>query len=341
MLKKKDRYNVAIVGATGAVGVEFLEVLAKRHFPIAKLTLLASKNSVGKKMRYDGKDHAVEELTKDSFKDVDFALFSAGGSRSKEFAKIAVDAGAIVIDNSSAFRLDSNVPLVVPEINPEAAFTHKGIIANPNCTTIIMGVAIYPIHKINPIKRIVVASYQAVSGAGAKALEELKAQQKAIAQGSIPVASVLPHVIADNVFSHNSPVLENGYNEEEMKMVKETQKIFGGADIQVSPTCVRVPIARAHSEAIHLELSHAADVVKIKEALQNAPGLRVVDDPARNLFPMPRDVSGQDDVFVGRIRKDPFLSNGINLFACGDQLLKGAALNAVQIAELLIRNASR
>lgn len=338
MLKKKDRYNVAIVGATGAVGVEFLQVLAKRNFPIAELTLLASKNSVGKKMHFAGKDWPVQELTKDSFKGVDIALFSAGGSRSKEFAKIAVAAGAIVIDNSSAFRMDPNVPLVVPEINPEAALQHKGIIANPNCTTIIMGVAIYPIHKINPIKRIVVASYQAVSGAGAKALEELKEQQKAVVEGNTPVANILPHVIADNVFSHNSPVLENGYNEEEMKMVKETQKIFGSTDIQISPTCVRVPIARAHSEAIHLELSHAADSNKIREALQNAPGIHIVDDPKRNLFPMPLDVSGQDAVFVGRIRKDPFLANGINLFVCGDQLLKGAALNAVQIAELLIRN---
>lgn len=338
MLKKKDRYNVAVVGATGAVGVEFLRVLAKRKFPIAELTLLASKNSIGKKMHFEGKDWPVQELTKDSFKGVDIALFSAGGSRSKEFAKIAVEAGTIVIDNSSAFRMDPNVPLVVPEINPEAAFKHKGIIANPNCTTIIMGLAIYPIHQINPIKRIVVASYQAVSGAGAKALEELKEQQKAVVEGGTPVASVLPHVIADNVFSHNSPVLENGYNEEEMKMVKETQKIFGSTDIQVSPTCVRVPIARAHSEAIHLELSHAADINRIKEVLQNAPGVRIVDDPKRNLFPMPLDVSGQDDIFVGRIRKDPFLANGVNLFVCGDQLLKGAALNAVQIAELLIQN---
>lgn len=338
MFIKKDFYNVAIVGATGAVGIEFLNVLAKRKFPIATLKLLASKNSVGKKIKFSGKDYLVEELTEKSFAGIDIALFSAGGARSKEFAAAAVNAGAVVIDNSSAFRMDPKVPLVVPEINPEAAFQHQGIIANPNCTTIIMAVAVYPIHKINPIKRIVVASYQAVSGAGAKALEELKSQQRALVEGRVPKAEVLPHVIADNIFCHNSPVLENGYNEEEMKMVSETQKIFGNDTIQISPTCVRVPIARAHSEAIHLELKNDVDLVAIREALVKAPGVRIVDDPKRGYFPMPLDVSGKDEVLVGHIRKDTFLKNGINLFVCGDQLLKGAALNAIQIAETLIAN---
>lgn len=341
MLTNKTEYTVAVVGATGAVGAEFLNVLAKRKFPIGQLKLLASKNSVGKTLRFAGRDYPVEELTGESFAGVDIALFSAGGSRSKEFAAQAVKSGAVVIDNSSAFRMDPDVPLIVPEINPEAAFKHRGIIANPNCTTIILGVAVFPIHKINPIRRIVVASYQAVSGAGAKALEELRGQVRAAAEGREPEAKILPHVIANNVFSHNSPILENGYNEEEMKMVQETHKIFGDDSIQVSPTCVRVPIERAHSEAIHLELSRPVDLAAVKDALRNAPGLLIVDDPARNRFPMPRDASGQDAVLVGRIRTDPFLKNGLNLFVSGDQLLKGAALNAVQIAELLVHNTAR
>lgn len=336
-MNKKNKYNIAIAGATGAVGVEFLNVLAQRKFPVGELKLLASKNSVGKKMDFCGKSYPVEELTADSFKGCDIALFSAGGSRSKEFAQAAINAGAVVIDNSSAFRMDPNVPLVVPEINPEDAFKHKGIIANPNCTTIIMGVAVYPIHKINPIKRAVVATYQAVSGAGAKALDELKKQLQDLAQGKEPKAEVLKWVIANNVFSHNSPMLDNGYNEEEMKMVKETRKIFHDDKITVSPTCVRVPIYRAHSEAIHLELTNPVDVQAVREALAKAPGVTIVDDRKENRFPMPLEVSGKDDVFVGRIREDLDNKNGINLFCCGDQLLKGAALNAVQIAEVLIR----
>lgn len=336
-MNKKNKYNIAIAGATGAVGVEFLNVLAQRKFPVGELKLLASKNSVGKKMDFCGKSYPVEELTADSFKGCDIALFSAGGSRSKEFAQAAINAGAVVIDNSSAFRMDPNVPLVVPEINPEDAFKHKGIIANPNCTTIIMGVAVYPIHKINPIKRAVVATYQAVSGAGAKALDELKKQLQDLAQGKEPKAEVLKWVIANNVFSHNSPMLDNGYNEEEMKMVRETRKIFHDDKITVSPTCVRVPIYRAHSEAIHLELTNPVDVQAVREALAKAPGVTIVDDRKENRFPMPLEVSGKDDVFVGRIREDLDNKNGINLFCCGDQLLKGAALNAVQIAEVLIR----
>jgi aspartate-semialdehyde dehydrogenase len=335
-MQKKSLYNVAIVGATGAVGVEFLKVLEDRKFPVGNLTLLASARSVGKKMSFKGKDYPVEELTADSFKGVDIALFSAGGSRSKEFAQAAVKAGAVVIDNSSAFRMDPNVPLVVPEINPQDALKHKGIIANPNCTTIIMGVAIYPIHQINPIKRAVVATYQAVSGAGAQALEELRIQQEDLVAGRAPKAKVLKHVIANNVFSHNSDIKENGYNEEELKMVKETHKIFHDDNIQISPTCVRVPIYRAHSEAIHLELTNPADLEAIAKVLAKAPGVTIVDDRANNHFPMPLEVTGKDNVLVGRLRGDPFLKNGVNLFVCGDQLLKGAALNAVQIAELLI-----
>lgn len=336
-MQKKSKYNVAIVGATGAVGVEFLKVLEERNFPIDQLKLLASSRSVGKTMPFRGKDYPVEELTATSFAGVDIALFSAGGPRSKEFAPAAVKAGAVVVDNSSAYRMDPTVPLIVPEINPQDTFKHKGIIANPNCTTIIMGVAIYPIHKINPIKRIVVSSYQAVSGAGAVALEELKLQLQDLVAGKEPQAKVFKHVIANNVFSHDSAILENGYNQEEMKMVHETRKIFGDDSINVTPTCVRVPIYRAHSEAIHLELQNPADLGAIRHALESAPGVRVVDDRTKNYFPMPLDVTGKDEVLVGRLRADTALKNGVNLFACGDQLLKGAALNAVQIAELLIQ----
>lgn len=336
MVQKKDKYHVTIVGATGAVGIEMLQVLAARNFPVGQLTLLASKNSVGKKFVFKGKEYAVSELKMDSFTGVDFALFSAGGSRSKEFAPAAVKAGAVVIDNSSTFRMDPTVPLVVPEINPQDAFKHKGIIANPNCTTIIMGVAVYPIHKINPVKRMVIATYQAVSGAGAKALEELKNQQRDLMNGRKPEASVFSHVIANNVFSHDSPMQDNGYNQEEMKMVHETHKIFGDDSIRVTPTCIRVPIYRAHSEAIHLELAHDVDMNAVREALVKAPGIDLVDDRHAGHFPMPLDVTGKDNVAVGRLREDTFLKNGLNLFVCGDQLLKGAALNAVQIAELLI-----
>lgn len=338
MLHKKSKYNVAIAGATGAVGIEFLKVLEKRKFPVGELKLLASKRSVGKKLVFAGREYPVLELTSESFKDVDIALFSAGGARSKEFAPAAVRAGAVVVDNSSAFRMDPAVPLVVPEVNPEAIFTHQGIIANPNCTTIIMAVAVFPIHKINPIKRIVVASYQAVSGAGAKALEELKNQLQDLIQDKAPQAKVFKHVIANNVFSHDSDMLDNGYNQEEMKMLHETRKIFKCPDLQVSPTCIRVPIFRAHSEAIHLELTNKVDLNSVRKSLENASGVKIIDDRAKNYFPMPLDVTGRDEVLVGRLREDLNLPNGLNLFVCGDQILKGAALNAVQIAEILINN---
>lgn len=330
------KFNVAIAGATGAVGTEMIRVLEERNFPIGELRLLASKRSAGKEVMFKGQAVVVQELTKESFKNIDIALFSAGGSRSKEFAPIAVQDGALVIDNSSAFRMDPKVPLVVPEINPDAAKEHQGIIANPNCTTIIMGVALYPIHQHNPIKRIDIASYQAVSGAGAVAVEELKNQQKAAVQGQSASAEVFKHVIVNNVFSHDSDILENGFNQEEMKMVNETHKIFANDSIQVCPTCVRVPIERAHSEAIHIQLQNPVDLKQIKSWLSDAPGIYLQDDAAQNHFPMPLDVSGKDDVAVGRLRKDLFNSNAMSLFVCGDQLLKGAALNAVQIAELFV-----
>lgn len=330
---KKQKYNVAIVGATGVVGMEFLRVLEKRNFPVANLKLLASRRSVGKTRRFQDQEITVQELTADSFHGVDIAFFSAGSDRSKEFAPKAVAAGALVVDNSSAFRQDPKVPLVIPEINPETIKNHHGIIANPNCTTIIMCLAIHPIHQLNPIRHIVVASYQAVSGAGLAALAELKNQQKAILNGQTPQAKVFKHVIADNIFSHDSTILESGYNQEEEKMIFETRKILGMENLAISPTCVRVPIARAHSEAIHLELTHDVNLLEIRQALQKAPGIRVVDDRRQNLFPMPINTSGQDLVLVGRMRTDFNDPKHCQLFVCGDQLLKGAALNAVQIAE--------
>lgn len=336
-MQKKQSYNVAIVGATGAVGQEILNVLARRSFPIDQLKLLASERSAGNKIEFQNKTYTVEELTLDSFSDVDFALFSAGGARSKEFAKAAVDAGAIVIDNSSAFRMDENVPLVIPEINPEAAHQHQGIIANPNCTTIIMCMAIFPIHKINPIKRITVASYQAVSGAGAAAVDELYSQQKQILSGEKPTKEIFKHVIANNIFSHDSDVKDNGYNEEELKMVNETRKILNHPHLEVAPTCIRVPIERAHSEAISLELTNpVTDLTTIRQKIGEFKGNQIIDNATENMFPMPLLASGQDDVLVGRIRKDLSSANTLQLFVCGDQLLKGAALNAVQIAELFL-----
>ena len=328
--------TVAVVGSTGAVGLEMLSILEERNFPIKDLKLLASKNSAGKTQSFAGKDYTVEELTADSFAGVDIALFSAGGSRSKEFAPAAVKAGALVIDNSSAYRMDPNVPLVVPEINPEVAKDHQGIIANPNCTTIIMGVALFPIHKKWGIKRIVVSTYQAVSGAGAKAVEEWKTQQQQIFAGGTPKAEIFSHVIANNIFSHDSAMQANGFNEEEMKMVNETRKIFGDESIQVAPTCIRVPIERAHSESITLELNKPASLDEIRQEIGNSNGVQILDESATQTYPMPSLVSGKNDVLVGRIRSDLFEANTVHMFVCGDQLRKGAALNAVQIAELFL-----
>ena len=334
----KNGYNVAIAGATGAVGDEMIRTLEKRNFPVNKLRLLASSRSVGKKMDFRGQKIAVEELTHGSFDGVEIALFSAGGSRSKEFAHSAVNAGAVVIDNSSAFRMDSDVPLVVPEINPEDVKLHKGIIANPNCTTIIMLVALKPLYDLSPLKKIIVSTYQSASGAGAQAMEELRNQTNQILAGSEITKQAFPHQIAFNLFSHNSAIDESGYCEEERKMVNETRKILHDESIKVCPSTIRVPVLRAHSESINIEQERKVTVDEAKKALTNAPGVVVVDDPQRNLFPMPIDVTGKDEVSVGRIRDDLSSDKGLALFACGDQLLKGAALNAVQIAEELIKS---
>ena len=331
--------NVAVVGATGAVGQEFLTVLAERKFPIKNLKLLASAKSAGKTVDFQGKTYTVEELTKDSFKDVQIALFSAGGSISKEFAPAAVAAGAVVVDNSSAFRMKDGIPLVVPEVNPEQIHKHVGIIANPNCSTIIMNVPVWPLHKVNRVKRLVISTYQAVSGAGAWGLYELDAQMKAYAAGQPITKEKFPHQIVNNVFAHNSKVdPATGYNEEEIKMVNETRKIFADPKIMVTATCVRVPVPRAYSESINIEFERPMTPQQVKEILAKAPGVKIVDDIAANHFPMPLEASGQDDVLVGRIRQDISREDGrgIDLFVAGDQIRKGAATNAIQIAEKLI-----
>src|SRR5881227_2916789 len=330
--------HVAIVGATGAVGQELLTVLAERNFPIKSLKLLASARSAGKAVTFKGQTYTVEELTKDSFKDVKIAFFSAGGSISKEFAAAAVAAGVVVVDNTSAFRMKDGIPLVVPEVNPEQIHKHVGIIANPNCSTIIMNVPVWPLHKVNRVRRLVVSTYQAVSGAGAWGLYELDAQLKSYAAGEAIKKEKFPHQIANNLFSHNTKIGANGYNEEENKMVNETRKIFADPRLMVTATCVRVPIPRAHSESINLEFERPITPAQVREILSKAPGVTIVDNPEANHFPMPLEASGQDNVLVGRIRQDISREDGrgIELFVSGDQVRKGAATNAVQIAELLI-----
>ena len=325
------------MGATGAVGTEFLAILAQRDFQMDSLKLLASYRSAGKKLPFAGEELTVEELTEESFDGIDLVLASAGGSLSKRFDPIAVQAGAVVIDNTSAFRMDPEVPLVVPEVNAQDIKTHKGIIANPNCSTIIMNVPVWPLHKANPLERIVVSTYQAASGAGAAAMAELKEGARAFLDGKEFEPKILPHQAAFNVFSHNSPVGEDGYNEEERKMINETRKIFHAPDVMITATCVRVPVLRAHSESINLRFGNPITPAEVTEILSGAPGVKIVDDPQRSYFPMPIDASGGDDILVGRIRQDVSQADGrgIEMFVSGDQIRKGAALNAVQIAELL------
>jgi aspartate-semialdehyde dehydrogenase len=331
-------YSVAVVGATGAVGVEMIQTLEKRGFPVKNLRLFASERSVGKKLKFKGSDVNVELLKAGEFQGIDFALFSAGASRSKEFAHGAAKQGAVVIDNSSAFRMEPDVPLVVPEVNPEDARKHKGIIANPNCSTAIMLVAVYPLHKADPVKRIVVSTYQAASGAGAKAMAELEEQTHLLLHGKDVKAEALPQRIAFNLFPHVDVFLDNGYTKEEMKFVNESRKIMHHPTLKISATCVRVPVYRAHSEAVNIEFERPITAAEARAILSKAPGVQVVDDPANKKYPMPIDASGMYDCLVGRIRQDVSRDDGrgIELFVSGDQLLKGAALNAVQIAELLV-----
>jgi aspartate-semialdehyde dehydrogenase len=328
--------NVAIAGATGAVGGEFLKLMEARDFPIKNLKLLASERSVGKKLEYCGEQITVEELTPKSFKGVDLAFFSAGKGRSKEFVHHAVDSGTVVIDNSSAFRMDPDVPLVVPEINPHMAFKHNGIIANPNCSTIQMVVALYPLHKAATINRVVVSTYQSTSGAGAKGMSELLKQTSAWVNNEPMEVSVFPAQIAFNLFPHVDVFLENGYTREEMKMVNETRKIMDAPEMGISATCVRVPVLRAHSEAIWIETERKLTPQEAREILEKAPGIVVKDEPVAGGYPMPWDVDETVEIYVGRIREDFSHPRGLAFWVVADQLYKGAALNSIQIAEVLV-----
>ena len=330
------KVRIAILGATGAVGTELLELLDSRNFPIAELKLLASPRSAGRTLSFQGEELPVEAVSEKSFDNVDLVLASAGGGTSKAWAAKAVERGAVVIDNSSAFRMNPEVPLVIPEVNPDAVATHQGIIANPNCTTILMAMAVWPLHQVQPVQRIVAATYQSASGAGMRAMEEVKAQAQAILNGETPPTECFPYPLAFNLFPHNTPINDQGYCEEEMKMVNETRKIFNAPQLRISATCVRVPVLRAHSEAINLEFAQPMSVSKAREVLANAPGVQVVEDWQANYFPMPIDATGRDEVLVGRIRQDLSHPCGLELWLCGDQVRKGAALNAVQIAELLV-----
>ncbi len=327
--------HVAIVGATGAVGIEMIATLERRRFPVGKLTLLASARSAGKALNFRGVSVPVAELREDSFAGVDVALFSAGASISKKFAPIAVQSDAIVIDNSSAFRLDENVPLVIPEINGDDVRKHRGIIANPNCTTAVTLMALYPLHRAFGVKRIFAASYQAVSGTGAQAIDELRAQvEDTIAQRPLK-PNVYPHPIAFNVLPHVDAFLDTGYTKEEMKMQHEGRRIMHHQTFRASVTCVRVPVYRTHSVAVNAEFQKPVSLEKARDVCAKAPGLELVDNPALNEYPMPLTCAGRDNCQVGRLRIDCALENGLAFWVCGDQLLKGAALNAVQIAELL------
>jgi aspartate-semialdehyde dehydrogenase len=321
------------------VGVDLIKCLEARRFPLSQLRLLASARSAGKLLQFQGQPLVVEELTEQSFEGVDLALFSAGGAISKRFAPAAVASGAVVIDNSSAFRLDAGVPLVIPEINPETALQHNGIIANPNCSTIISITPLWPIHSLNRIRRVAVATYQAASGAGAAAMEELRESTRAWLEERPFEHSVLPHPYAFNAFSHNSPVdPATGYNEEELKIMRETRKIFADEDVRVTATCVRIPVLRAHCVAINFECESPISAAEVRQILAHAPGVKLVDDPERYYFPMPVEATGPDALLVGRLRQDLSDPTGrsVAMFVAGDQLLKGAALNAVQIAELLL-----
>ena len=329
--------HLAIVGATGAVGREFIELLAERGLGTREIALLASARSAGVRIEVNGVPHTVTELAEDSFRGVDLAFFSAGAGVSRRYAPLAVDAGAIVLDNSSAFRMDDDVPLVVPEINPQAVRTHRGIIANPNCSTIIMAVAVWPLHAVNPVRRIVVSTYQAASGAGAAAMRELERQSRDVLAGRPAEPEAFPFPIAFNLFSHDSALDESGYNAEEIKMAAETRKIFSDPSIGITATCIRVPVLRAHSEAINLTFDRPMTADEARRVLSEAAGLRVVDSRDPQHFPMPIEASGIDEVLVGRIRQDLSQPDGrgLGLFVSGDQLRKGAALNALQIADLL------
>lgn len=331
--------SIAVVGATGAVGTEMLRILEERNFPFSTLRVFASERSKGQKVTCKGKEYSLEVLEGSSFEGIDIALFSAGSETTKQYRKAFNDAGCLIIDNSSACRMDEDVPLVIPEINGNDALHHNGLIAVPNCSAIVMLMAIYPIYKLAKVKRIVVSTYQAVSGAGAKALAELQSQTREIVEGKAPTMNVLPHQIAFNLFSHNTTINDEGYNGEEWKVIHESKKILHDDDIAIGVTCVRVPVERAHSESINIEFTERRpSLEEIYTALENAPGVKIVDDKVNNYFPMPLEASGKDDVLVGRMRYDVSNPMAIDIFASGDQLRKGAALDAIQIAEYLLEH---
>jgi len=332
-----DKYRVAIVGATGLVGSEFIKVLEQRNFPIGNIQLFASDRSAGKKLLFNHAEYEVKETNTDSFHDVDIAFFSAGTDTSKYFAPIAAQSGAVVIDNSAAFRMDENVPLVVPEVNAEDIKKHKGIIANPNCSTIQMVTALYPLHKTNPIKRIIVTTFQSVSGTGSAAVEELSAQSVQVLNGQVTAPSVYPHQIAFNTLPHIDAFLDNAYTKEEWKMLEETRKIMHAEDMLVSATCVRVPVFTSHSEAVNIEFTNPISAEEARVILSQAPGVNVLDNPYASLYPTPWMAAGTDATYVGRIRQDVSCSNGLVMWIVSDNIRKGAALNAVQIAEEMIK----
>ena len=330
-------YNVAVVGATGAVGEEMLRILEERRFPLRNLRVIASERSEGRALKFCGENLKVERLRGLSFRGVEIALFSAGAEISKEFSPQAVKKGSVVVDNSSAFRMESGVPLVVPEVNPDALKSHQGIIANPNCSTIQLVVAINPLHQITRIKRLVISTYQAVSGTGREAIEELKHQSQQWLKGEEIKKEVYPHQIAFNLLPHIGEFLTNGYTEEELKLVNETKKIMKDDHLSVTATCVRVPVFIGHSEAVTVEMEKELSVNQVKKILSRAPGVVLQDNSAHHLYPLPLEAAGKDEVFVGRIRKDESIKNGVNLWIVADNLRKGAALNTIQIAELLIK----
>ena len=332
-------YRVAIVGATGLVGQEFIRVLEQRDFPMTSVELLASDRSAGKKLLVDNREVEVKETTSESFEGIDIALFSAGAEISRYFSPMAAKSGAVVIDNSSAFRMVPTVPLVVPEVNPEDIRWHKGIIANPNCSTIQMVVALYPLHRVNPIKRVIVDTYQAVSGTGSAAVDELTKQAKQVLDGQNTIPHVYPHQIAFNVLPEIDVFLDNGYTREEWKLVEETRKIMHADDIAISATCVRVPVFTGHSEAVHIEFSQPMLPDEAERILAQAPGVKILDDPAISLYPQAWSAVGTNEVFVGRIRRDVSHPNGLTMWVVADNLRKGAALNAVQIAEEMVERA--
>ncbi|XP_039137348.1 aspartate-semialdehyde dehydrogenase [Dioscorea cayenensis subsp. rotundata] len=345
MAFREDGPTVAVVGVTGAVGQEFLQVLSDRDFPYRSIRMLASRRSAGRHLSFENREYTIEELSPESFDGVDVALFSAGGSVSREFGPVAAERGAVVVDNSSAFRMDPGVPLVIPEVNPDAmrhirleGRSKGAIIANPNCSTIICLMAATPLHRRAKVVRMVVSTYQAASGAGAAAMEELELQTREVLDGKRPTCKIFKQQYAFNLFSHNAPVLSNGYNEEEMKLVKETRKIWNDEDVKVTATCIRVPVMRAHAESVNLQFEKPLDEGTAREILKGAPGVVVIDDRGANRFPTPLEVSNKDDVAVGRVRQDVSQdgNHGLDIFVCGDQIRKGAALNAVQIAEMLL-----